>query len=211
MVPATLYFDFISPYAYLAWATLKRRGEPLMLRPILFAALLKHGGQLGPAEIPAKRRWLMKDSLRFARRHGLPFGFPASHPFRPLTALRISQLEVAGDDQPRVVEALFEHGWVHGGEMGDDDAIAEALNGAGLDGRALVGRASDPSVKASLVQATDAAIALGVFGVPTLEIAGELFWGADRLDDAFAHRSGELVVGDDDVRDALARPASARR
>ena len=68
-VPLTFYFDFISPYAYLAWARLVRRGQPFELRPLLFAVLLAHHGQLGPAEIPAKRAWLISDTLRQA--HGL--------------------------------------------------------------------------------------------------------------------------------------------
>ncbi|MEQ9324469.1 MAG: 2-hydroxychromene-2-carboxylate isomerase [Polyangiaceae bacterium] len=210
-MPLTLYFDFISPYAYLAWAILKKRGEPVVLEPILFAGLLNHHGQLGPAEIPAKRQWLLKDTRRQAQRHGVPLGHPASHPFRPLTALRVSQRAVAGEHQPAVVSALFHHGWVAGGELGDDDAISEALTRAGLDGDALVAAANQPPAKEALKQATAGAIEHGVFGVPTLSVDGELFWGSDRIDDALAHRDGELVITDDDVRDAMTMPATAHR
>lgn len=207
----TLYFDFISPYAYLAWAILKKRDEPFLVQPILFAGLLNHHGQLGPAEIPAKRRWLLKDTRRQAERHGLPLGHPASHPFRPLTALRVSQRIVAGNDQPTVIAALFEHGWVEGGELGDDAAIAGALTRAGLDGEGLVAAANAPPAKEALKRATADAIEQGVFGVPTLSVDGELFWGSDRIDDAIAHRDGELVITDDDVRDAMTMPATAQR
>lgn len=211
ITPPTFYFDFISPYAYLAWATLKQQNEIVTLRPVLFAALLNHHGQLGPAEIPAKRRWLMKDTLRQARRLGVPLGYPASHPFKPLTALRVSQPEVAGDAQARVVEALFEHGWVHGGELGDDAAITSALAARDLDGAALVAKANEPASKKALQDATAEAIERGVFGVPILEIDGEIFWGHDRLDDAFAHQRGELVITDADIADALHVPATAHR
>lgn len=211
MATLTLYFDYISPYAYLAWSYLEQRDEEVALVPVLFAALLDHHGQLGPAEIPAKRRWLMKDTLRQARRLGVPLSYPASHPFRPLTALRVSQASVAGSEQPRVVAALFRHGWVEGGELGDDAAIAEALSRAGLDGGALVGAANAPAAKQALRQATEAAIARGVFGVPTIDAGGELFWGSDRFADVFDHLSGALVIGDDEIAGALRIAATASR
>ena len=145
------------------------------------------------------------------KRHGVPLGHPASHPFRPLTALRVSQRAVAGEHQPAVVSALFHHGWVEGGELGDDAAIRDALTRAGLDGDALVAAANQPPAKEALKEATADAIEHGVFGVPTLSVDGELFWGSDRIDDALAHRDGELVITDDDVRDAMTMPATAQR
>ena len=206
------YFDFISPYAYLAWAALRKRGERVTSTPVLFAALLNHHGQLGPAEIPAKRRWLAKDTTRQARKLGVPLGHPASRPFNPLTALRVSLPEVAGDAQAEVIAALFEHGWVEGGELGDDAAIVGALDGRGLDGAALVAKTKEPAVKDALMKNTAGAIAAGVFGVPTFVVDGEIFWGSDRLEDALAQQRGELVVHDHEVADALAiRPSAQRR
>lgn len=210
-----LYFDFISPYAYLAWTELTRRveerGDALVLTPVLFAGLLKHAGQLGPAEIPEKRAWLIRDTLRRAQRLAVDFDFPATHPFRPLTALRVSLAEVSGERQADVVGALFRHGWSRGGELGVDEEIAQALDDAGLDGNALVEKTRTPSIKTQLKKNTERAISRGVFGVPTMFFGDELFWGSDRVDDLFDHIDGRLHLDPDQVARALARNASATR
>jgi 2-hydroxychromene-2-carboxylate isomerase len=179
------YFDYLSPYAYFAAERLPelcaRHGAELVYRPVLFAGLLNHWGQLGPAEIPAKALYTFRDAARWAALEGWPFRAPRFHPFVPLTALRLSLAEVAGDDQPRVVGALFRHGWGEGGDLGDAEALGLALARAGLDGRRLLERAGGEAPKAALRAATDAAIARGVFGIPTFVARGELLWGFDRL------------------------------
>ncbi|HEX5634371.1 MAG TPA: 2-hydroxychromene-2-carboxylate isomerase, partial [Gemmatimonadales bacterium] len=191
MARIDFYFDFISPYAYLAWWEVTRRarerGDDVVPIPVLFAGLLQHHGQRGPAEIPAKRAWLVRDTLRQAQRMAVPFTLPATHPFRPVTALRLALPEVAGEERVEVVEALWRHGWQRGGELGEDAALVAALVAAGLDGAALLARAGEPHAKARLREVTEAAIARGVFGVPTMVAADELFWGSDRVDDVFRH------------------------
>ena len=189
------FFDFISPYSYLAWprvrALCRRRGIGLELRPVLFAALLNHGGQRGPAEIPAKREWLVMDCLRIATLQGVRFTFPAHHPFNPVTALRVALPEVAGDRQEDVVEALWSAGWASGIDLGSADAIARALDGRGLDGGGLVARASEPAAKEALRRHTSDAIARGVFGLPTMLAARSAVLGQrpDRPPRAGARRS----------------------
>ena len=106
-----LYFDFISPYAYFGWVQIRalcaKKGAALVAHPVLFAGLLNHWGQLGPAEIPPKRRFLFSDGVRIAKLHGLPFLGPRFHPFNPLTALRAALPEVAGERQHDVIDTLF--------------------------------------------------------------------------------------------------------
>lgn len=178
-------FDFLSPYAYLAWCEIgplcERHGTELRLRPVLFAGLLDHWGQRGPAEIPPKGRNAFRACLRYAALHRIPLQPPRHHPFRPLTALRVSLAEVSGERQPEVVRTLFSHGWADGGDLGDDSEIAAALDGVGIDGGALVERAREPGVKLRLREETEAATARGVFGVPTMIVGDELFWGLDQL------------------------------
>ncbi len=159
----------------------ERRGAELAVHPVLFAGLLNHWGQLGPAEIPPKGLFVFKDCARSAALDGLPFHAPRFHPFNPLTALRVSLRDVAGADQPRVIDALFDAGWGHGADLGDPGAITGILNAAGLDGGALVARAADPAVKAALRTSTERAIELGVFGIPTVIARDELFWGSDQI------------------------------
>ena len=169
------YFDVISPYAYLGWTQIRalaarhdRTVEPV---PVLFAAMLSHGGTRGPAEIPAKRAYLYKDIKRLAATFGVALEPPPSHPFNPLLALRVATAE------PRTIDALFAATWAGGGGVETVEQISRAL--ADFDAPALLAKANEPATKRQLRDATDAAIAAGVFGVPTVIVDGELFWGCD--------------------------------
>jgi 2-hydroxychromene-2-carboxylate isomerase len=179
------YFDYLSPYAYLAWSAIGRICEPrkveLRLRPVLLAGLLDHFGQLGPAEIPPKRQFVLRDAARTAARRGLPFRLPARHPFNPLPALRVSLPEVSGDRQADAVGAIFHAVWADGADVGDPDALARVLDAAGLDGKGLIAHTALPEIKAALRDSTERAIAHGAFGVPTFIVDGQLFWGDDQM------------------------------
>lgn len=180
MATLDFYFDFISPYAYLGWtqihALAARHGREVHPIPALFAAMLKHSGTLGPAEIPAKRAYIFKDTLRTARTLGVPFSAPPSHPFNPLLALRVATAEPTRE----VIDVLYRAIWAGGTGVETEGAVASAL---GERASELIAAANDPATKQKLRDATDAAIAAGVFGVPTIIVDGELFWGVD----SFAH------------------------
>ncbi len=199
------YFDFISPYAYLGWtqihALAKRHDREVRAIPVLFAAMLKHSGTLGPAEIPLKRAYMFKDVMRSARNAGVPFSAPPSHPFNPLLALRVATAEPTH----AVIDALYRATWGGGGGIETEASVARALDEAGLPSQSLIARANEPATKQALRDATDAAIAAGVFGVPTIIAEGpivnvpggverELFWGVD----SFAHLE-RFLAGDDPV------------
>jgi 2-hydroxychromene-2-carboxylate isomerase len=209
------FFDFVSPYSYLAWPRLRalcaRRGLALELRPVLFAALLDHGGQRGPAEIPSKRAWLVRDCLRVAAVQAVSFTFPKHHPFNPLVALRIALRAVAGEQQERVVDALWNAGWADGADLGSPDALAAALDARGLDGRGLLARASEPIAKDALRTETADAIAREIFGVPTMVAGGELFWGNDRIDHLELALDGRDPLDRTRITELLARTPSAVR
>jgi 2-hydroxychromene-2-carboxylate isomerase len=179
------YFDFISHNAYLAWTQLpalaERTGNTIEPVPVLFAGLLDAHGQLGPAEIPAKLRWMTRDVLRKARRLGIPLRAPAFHPFNPLPTLRVASLPLPAAERARLVTVLFEATWTRSLAVGEPQVVAAVLDEAGLDGAGLLERANSPAYKGRLREQTDAAIGRGVFGVPTVEAAGELFWGFDDL------------------------------
>jgi 2-hydroxychromene-2-carboxylate isomerase len=143
-------------------------------RPVLFAALLKQHAHKGPAEIEPKRQWTFRHVAWLAQHLGIPMQAPATHPFNPLPLLRLA---VACGPNRRVVEALFHHVWQGGGADPSDAQRLAAL-------KATLAPARDPDgddVKQELRAATDAAIAAGVFGVPTFELDGRLFWGLDAL------------------------------
>jgi 2-hydroxychromene-2-carboxylate isomerase len=209
------YFDFISPYSYLAWRRLRdvctRTGARLTLHPVLFAGLLHRWGHLGPAEIPPKREFMVKDCLRRAMRRGLPMSFPKTHPFKPLTALRLALTEVSGAQQLEVVDTLWKAGWERGIDLGSDDEVVAELKKAGFDGDALIARTQDPRVKDMLRRETEDAIGRGVFGVPTFIVDGELFWGDDRIDDLERYLRGEPEPDAGQVARILERPSGAMR
>lgn len=209
------YFDFISPYAYLAWraapAVIESKGAVLDPRPILFAALLDHHGNVGPAEIAAKRAYTFKDVVRRAARLGVPLAPPASHPFRPLLGLRLATATIEGVDRGAVIDALFTAAW-GGGRCAMDDpaALRAALESAGLPAETLLAAAATQPVKDALRAQTESAIAAGVFGVPTFEVQGETFWGQDAIPYV-----ADALGGFDPARDLGGMftdlPATARR
>ena len=175
MVAAFWYFDFISPFAYLQLPKVLALRERLDITPvsIVFGALLGHHGQLGPAEIAGKREFTYRFVQWQAERDGLALRFPAAHPFNPLTALRLCIAAGSGWD---AVSAIFDHLWREGGgsDAADLAAVGRAL---GVDDVAAAVGGS--AVKAQLRENTNQAIAAGLFGVPTLRVGDELFWGND--------------------------------
>ncbi len=181
MKQITFHLDFISPYAYLAFEQLPKVlqgiGYSVDYKPLLFAGQLKHHGQLGPAEIASKRDWTYRQVLWLAHRHGIDLQMPASHPFNPLPLLRLALACGNGGTINRyVAETIFRHVWRGGAEAGDA-ARLEALT------HSLAPRRDPASaeVKAELKANADEAIALGLFGVPSLLVDGKLFWGFDAL------------------------------
>jgi 2-hydroxychromene-2-carboxylate isomerase len=178
----TFCFDPISPYAYLAFEQLPQALEgcsyAVDYRPVLFAGLLGHWGQLGPAEIEPKRAWTFRQVAWHAHQLGIAMDMPAQHPFNPLALLRLglASAPAAGLPNRRVVELLMRHVW-RGGADANDPQRLRALHEA-------VAPQRDPTsepVKAELRAHTDVAIERGVFGVPTFELDGRLFWGLDAL------------------------------
>ena len=178
-------FDYISSNAYLAWTQLPklaaRYGAVVEPVPVLFAGLLETHGQLGPAEVRPKARWMSRNNLRKAALLGLPLEPPAHHPFNPLLSLRLSSLPLPEKERRALIDALFQAVWVRRVHVSDPLAVAELATAAGLRGAELVARAQEPEAKARLRAQTDDAIAAGVFGVPTMLVGSELFWGYDDL------------------------------
>ena len=169
------YFDFISPFAYLQLHRLRSAGvlDRIEARPILFAAVLDAIGNRGPAEIDHKRLFTYRFVQWQAGQMGLPLRFPPAHPFNPLTALRLCHALGSGWD---VVAAIFEYIWAQGGDPTDAQALDALARRHGADNASV---ANAPEVKLALRSATDEALARGVFGVPTLAVGDQLFWGQD--------------------------------
>jgi 2-hydroxychromene-2-carboxylate isomerase len=207
MKAVTFWFDPVSPFAYLAFERLPQVLEgcsyAVEYRPVLFAGLLTHWGQKGPAEIEPKRAWTFRQVAWLAHQHGVTLELPAVHPFNPLPLLRLA---LACGPNRRIVEALMRHVWTSGADAADPARLAALAQ--------RLAPARDPAsveVKNQLRAATDLAITRGVFGVPTFELDGRLFWGVDALPMLRAALRGEAWF-DGPAWDAAsqARPGVAR-
>ena len=178
----TFWFDPISPFAYLAFERLPQALDGLSVevtyRPVLFAALLMRWGQKGPAEIEPKRAWTFRHVHWLAQHHAIPMDTPAQHPFNPLALLRLLMASApeGGTPNRRACEAVLRHVWRGGADANDAPRLAALTQE--LNPRTTV---ADEKVKQALKDSTDAALAVGVFGVPTIEADGRLFWGVDSL------------------------------
>jgi 2-hydroxychromene-2-carboxylate isomerase len=199
----TFYFDVISPYAYLAFEhmpnALQGISYQVTYQPVLFAGVLKHHGQLGPAESPPKREWTYRQIQWLANQLGIEMKTPAAHPFNPLALLRLAVASGANGLPNRyVVETLFRHVWRSGKDADDVSRIASLT--------LLLMPKQDPNsqeVKTLLKTHTESAIQNGVFGVPTFKVDDKLFFGLDALPMLAAY------LKDDAWFDGLAWPEAA--
>lgn len=200
------HFDFVSPFAYIGLYRLRELPPELEieLRPVLFAGLLKHHGQKGPAEIASKRRYTYRWSHWWAKSLGIPLVYPAGHPFNPLHHLRLA---IAAGATRENVQRIFDALWTNGADAADPAAFAALAQSLGVAQERLAAQ----DVKDTLRRNTDGAAARGIFGVPTLEIDGELFWGADSIEFAKAYLTDRAVLENDEVRRMDALPVSAAR
>lgn len=176
MEQAHWYFDIISPFAYLHWHSLGPLRERLRIEPVpvLFAGLLKHWDNKGPAELPTKRLHTYQYCVWKAGQAGLPFRMPPRHPFNPLAPQRLLVALGAPDAS---IAAAFDFVWAEGRDPERAfDAFAAHLGVA--DAAAKIAM---PEVKQQLIANTEQAIAAGVFGVPTLAVRGHTFWGNETL------------------------------
>ena len=186
------FYDFSCPYAYLAHTQIEalcaRAEAELVWRPMLLGGVFKAVGTVQvpfASMIPTKARHNAFDMLRWAEHFDVPLTTPPTHPNRTVLALRAT---LAADAEiPRASKAIFAAYWARGRDVAEPAVVREALDGAGLDGAGLVARAEDPAIRADLRARTDEAIAHGIFGAPAFVVtapgvAGDLFWGQDRLD-----------------------------
>ncbi len=202
-----LYFDFVSPFSYLAVERLAHTADAdVAYVPVLFAGLLKHWQHKGPAEIPSKRRFTHRYVLWLAAREGIPLRVPPAHPFNPLAALRLA---IACKNDVHTIRSVFRFIWQEGrrpDDPGDWRTLQERLNIADADIRI-----AQPAVKEALRRNGERALALGVFGVPSFVVRGELFWGFDALAFALAYARDPAVLENDEMRRLGDLPIGAER
>jgi len=175
------FYDFISPYAYLASQTLEQFPTHVRIvhRPILFAGLLKQWETRGPGEIAPMRKFTYRQIAWLAEKNAIPIKFPPVHPFNPLKLLRLNI--ALGDDVPSIADRLFRFVWAEGKSSDNPADWAALVDDFGLSSTEVERLVSAPAVKAQLIANTEQAIARDIFGVPGFILDDEVFWGFDSM------------------------------
>ena len=181
------YFDFGSPYSYLAYKVLPgiaaAHGAQIVWRPMLLGGVFKATGNYSPVEIPAKGNWLHQDLQRWAARYGAAFRQNPHFPINTLVLMRgAAGMQMRGPDFLKYVDTVFHAMWEEPRNLGEQQELAAVLQQAGFDANAFLSLVNDAAVKEQLKKNTEEAVARGVFGAPTFFVGDEMFWGQDRLD-----------------------------
>jgi 2-hydroxychromene-2-carboxylate isomerase len=185
--PVDFYFEFSSPYGYIASALVdgfeQRVGRPVTWRPMLLGPVFKITGQPPLVEIPMKGDYAKHDFARSARLHKVEYRHPAKFPIGTVAGLRAFYW--LHDRDPRLAQsfakALYAAYFGEGRDIGSPAVVIEVAKALGADGAALAAALEDPALKERAKREVDAAIAAGVFGSPYFIVDGEPFWGVDRM------------------------------
>ena len=180
------YFDFGSPTAYLAHKRLQQLkaqyGCTIDYKPVLLGGLFKASGNMSPVTVPAKGKYMMTQDLpRFAALYQVPLTVNPYFPINTLNLMRGAVATLGQDYFDNYVEAVYDAIWVNGDNMGDLDVVANVLSDAELNAQKIIAATQDPDVKATLISNTEAAVARGCFGAPTMFIGNDMFFGQDRM------------------------------
>lgn len=184
------YYDFSSPYAYLACEAVTKLAErcdaTVNFVPFLLGGLfrlVKLDMSNGPPIMQAsanKQRHYSEDMARYADLRGLPFAWPPTFPLNTVRPLRV-MLQVEGDAHRALAVRIFKAYWGDGAEIADPAVLSEIIAAEGLDAQTLLAGCQDPTVKAKLIDNTNTLFALGGCGAPTFVVDGHVFWGQDRM------------------------------
>jgi 2-hydroxychromene-2-carboxylate isomerase len=179
------YYDYGSPTAYLAWTQLpalcRKHAAELVCKPILLGGVFKATGNDTPVRIKAKGDWMFADIGRYANAYGVPFEHNPHFIMNTLAAMRGAIWAESAGCLDTYDRALFEAAWIKKRDIGDAGELSSVLTEADLDASAAAAAIQAPEIKTKLIDATNAAVERGVFGAPTMFVAGEMHFGQDRL------------------------------
>lgn len=179
------YFDFGSTTAYMAYKVLPKIAEKanaqIIYKPVLLGGVFKATNNVSPVSIKPKGDYMSKDLARFVAKYEIPF---VMNPHFPINTLALMRGAIAYRDDAKFadyIEAVFNSMWVDGKNASDPEVLSEVLEDIGIGGADFVARINDPEVKQNLIAETEAAVARGMFGAPTMFVGNEMFFGQDRL------------------------------
>jgi 2-hydroxychromene-2-carboxylate isomerase len=214
--PVDFYFDYISPNAYIAWVELRRLAPDYGLEirpiPVLFAGLLGASGRKGPAEYEPMRRWMMANVMRKCAVLEIPLQPPAFHPFNPLVLLRLTALDMPAGRRLDLIDRLFSAVWARSLDTRIPERIGPCLQAGGFDAASMLGEIGSTGIKNRVRTNTDEALNAGVFGVPSVVVDQQVFYGYDDFPYFIDHLEGRDPVNADSIRawDRI-EPSATRR
>jgi len=180
------YFDVGSPSGYLAWSQLPaiagETGADIEYCPVLLGGIFKATGNTSPAEVPAKGRYLSLDLARFARRYGVPLVYNSAFPINTIGLMRGAVAAQQAGQLEAYLDVIYPAFWAHDVDLGRPEEVVRCLQEGGLDAEFLMRRTQEDEVKTELRERSDAAVERGLFGIPTMFVGGEMFFGQDRLE-----------------------------
>jgi 2-hydroxychromene-2-carboxylate isomerase len=178
-----IYFDYASPFAYLATELLPafadRTGVSLCWKPIDLGRLSNY--ENGLPYSPVKRRYVATDAARSAEYHGVPIRIPKPHPVQSIPALRLAVVALEESRFPDLHQALFRAAWRDQRDVSSRVVLSDCIAQAGGPVEEWLLRADLPETSSRLEAITSGAEVEGIFGVPSMLLDGELFWGLDSL------------------------------
>lgn len=178
------YFDFLSPFSFFCWKRhkdfLKKADYEIEYKPVLMGKLFSKHGFPGPGEIEAKRNYELKKCFRYAAKNQIKFMPPSQFPFNPLAIARCATLSASKTGQVEVIDFIFHQVWAQGQILEDPEELSRLFQTANLDSR-IVDLSFEKDAKLELKKNIKEALDKGIFGVPTLAIDDEFFWGNDEL------------------------------
>ncbi len=192
-----IYFDFISPYAYLSWKWLKKtnRLEIFDFKPLVLGKVFSHWGQKPITEIESKKNYLYRKCQRLALKENIEIQLPFQHPFNTLYTLRISSKEICNKleiNQIKLLDCLWDLTWKEKVNVADPDILTESLINKGIvKARELIDLSYEREFKKVVLANVEEATQRGIFGVPTIYFKNEFFWGFDSFEDFFEEFKNE--------------------
>ncbi len=180
------FFDYVSPFAYLADTQLRalaeRSGAEIVYRPFFLAGVMQAAKITPPINSPNKGAYMMTDIRRWVERYRVPLNPNPHFPVNTLHAMRAAVAAIGDQRFGDFHRAMFSGVWVEGKNLADEEVLRGAIDAVGLDGAAILARSKQAEVKDALRRNSDEAVERGAFGAPTFFIGEEMFWGNDRLD-----------------------------
>lgn len=176
------FFDYVSPYTYLANSQVQDIGAEVVYRPMLLGAVMQAAGNKPPRTVPAKGRYLEMDIQRWTAAYGIPFKWGSLFPQRTVNALRVAIVAGKQGKFHAVHEPLFKAVWVDDIDVSDEVVLTDIVSNAGMDASSVLEEIATDEIKDELRANTEEAVARGIFGAPTFFVGDEMFFGNDRFD-----------------------------